>query len=109
MTSEIEKLRAREAQIKKRIRELQARSKSADRKQRTAKLIRWGIVVEAMLRQGKIEASEWISVCREVLTSDRDFELATAEIRSSSSDEAHFSVSQPTAEKQCAPAAGENQ
>lgn len=102
-SGELAKLRAREAQIKRRISEIQAKQKSADRKQRTARLIRWGVVVEAMVRTGKIEASEWIEACREVL-SVRDFGIATAEIRSSSSDEAHLPVS--PAEKQCAPAAG---
>lgn len=103
MSNEIEKLRAREAQIRKRIAEIQSRQKSAERKQRTARLIRWGVVVEAMMKAQKIEAIEWVEACREVLSA-RDFEIATAEIRSSSSDEAHLPVS-PT-EKQCAPAAG---
>lgn len=106
MTPEIEKLRAKEAQIKQRIREIQARSKSADRKQRTARLIRWGVVVEGMLKAGKIEAAEWIVACREVLKSARDIDIAIAEIQSSLPNEAHLPVS-PT-EKQCAPAAGEN-
>ena len=102
MSNELEKLRAREAQIKRRIAEIQSRSKTAERKQRTARLIRWGVCVEAMLKQGKIEADEWVDVCREVL-SGRDFEIAVTEIRPSSPDEAHLPVS-PT-EKQCAPAA----
>jgi hypothetical protein len=103
VSNEIEKLRAREAQIKKRIAEIQSRQKSADRKQRTARLIRWGVVVESMMKAQKIEAAEWVDACREVLSA-RDFMIATAEIRSSSSDEAHLPVS--PAEKQCAPAAG---
>ncbi|GIK11108.1 MAG: hypothetical protein BroJett001_31740 [Chloroflexota bacterium] len=107
MSNEIEKLRAREAQIRKRISEIQSRQKSAERKQRTARLIRWGVVVEAMMKAQKIEAAEWVEACREVLSA-RDFEIATAEIRSSSSDEAHLKVSQPAAEKPCAPAAGES-
>ncbi|MFA7292175.1 MAG: hypothetical protein WC023_07980 [Rhodocyclaceae bacterium] len=106
MSTEIEKLRARELQIKRRIAEIQSRQKSAERKQRTARLIRWGIVIEAMFRAGKIEPSEWVEQCREVLSA-RDFEIATAEFRSSSSDEAHFCVS--PAEKHCAPAAGQDQ
>lgn len=105
MSADIEKLRAREAQIKRRIAEIQARQKSAERKQRTARLIRWGVVVESMMRAGKIEAAEWLEACREVL-SVRDFEIATAEIRSSLPNEAHLPVS--PAEKQCAPVPGEN-
>lgn len=107
MSNEIEKLRAREAQIRKRIAEIQSRQKSAERKQRTARLIRWGIVVEAMMRAKKIEASEWVEACREVLSA-RDFEIATAEILSRSSDRAHLDVSPPEGEKRCAPAAGDS-
>lgn len=92
MSNEIEKLRAREAQIKRRIAEIQARSKSAERKQRTARLIRWGVVVEAMMKARKIEASEWIEACREVLSA-RDFEIATAEILPRCQTTAHFCVS----------------
>lgn len=107
MSNEIEKLRAREAQIRKRIAEIQSRQKSAERKQRTARLIRWGVVVEAMMRAQKIEAAEWLDACREVLSA-RDFEIATAEIRSSSSDEAHIKLSSPAGQIACAPAAGES-
>ncbi len=103
----IKKLRAREAQIRKRIAEIQSRQKSADRKQRTARLIRWGVVVEAMMRDGKIVAADWVEACREVLSA-RDFEIATAEIRSSSSDEAHIKLSSPAGQIACAPAAGES-
>lgn len=105
MSNEIEKLRAKEAAIKRRIAEIQARSKSVERKQRTSRLIRWGVVVEAMMKAGKIEAAEWVEACREVLSA-RDFEMATAEIHSSLPNEAHLPVS--PAEKQCAPVPGEN-
>lgn len=107
MSTEIEKLRAREAQIRKRIAEIQSRQKSAERKQRTARLIRWGVVVEAMMKAQKIEAAEWVEACREVLSA-RDFEIAIAEIRSSSSDEAHIKLSSPAGQIACAPAAGES-
>lgn len=107
MSGEIEKLRAREAQIKRRIAEIQARQKSAERKQRTARLIRYGVVIEAMMKGGKIDPAEWVEACREVLSA-RDFEIATAEIRSSSSDEAHIKLSSPAGQIACAPAAGES-
>lgn len=106
MNSEIEKLRAKEAQIKKRIAQIQSRQKSTDRKQRTARLIRWGVVVEAMLKAKKIEPADWVEACREALSA-RDFSIATAEICSSLANEAHFSVL--VTPKQCAPAASENQ
>ena len=102
--NELEKLRAREAQIKKRIAQIQAREKSEARKQRTSRLIKFGIVVEAMLKAGEIGIDEWIADCEKKL-SPRDFQLVTAQIRPSSKDEAHLPVS--PSEKQCAPAAGE--
>jgi len=105
-TSEIAKLRAREAAIKKRIAEIQSQSKAADRKQRTSRLIRWGVVVEALLKNGEMGAAEWVDACKRILKSGRDVEIATAEILSSLSNEAHLPVS--PAEKQCAPAASEN-
>ena len=40
-TAELERLRQREQQLKRRIAEIQSRQKSADRKQRTARLIRY--------------------------------------------------------------------
>lgn len=104
-TNEIEKLRAREAQIKKRIREIQSRAKSTDRRERTARLIRWGIVVEGMLKTGKIEAPDWIDACKFHLNA-RDFEVAVEHIRPSHSCDAHLPV--PASPEQCAPAAGEN-
>lgn len=107
MTNEIEKLRAKELQIKKRIREIQSRSKSADRKQRSARLIRWGVVVEGMIKAGEIETNDWVDACKHHLKNVRDIEIATAEILSSLPNEAHFCVS--PAEKHCAPAAGKNQ
>jgi len=103
MSTEIEKLRAREAQIKRRIAEIQARQKSAERKQRTARLIRYGVVIEAMMKGGKIDPAEWVEACREVLSA-RDFLIATAETPSSLPSEAHLPVS--PAEKQYPPAAG---
>ena len=105
-SSDIEKLRAREAQIKKRIREIQSRAKSGDRKQRTSRLIRWGIVVEALLKNGEMEQAEWVDACKRILNA-RDFEIATAKNPSSSLEEAHLNVSPPEGEKRCAPAAGE--
>lgn len=100
------KLLAKEAQIKKRIREMQARGKSQERRERTSRLIRWGIVVEALLKSGEMGVAEWVDACKRILKSERDFEIATAKILSSLPNEAHLPVS--PAEKQCAPAAGEN-
>lgn len=106
MTDVIEKLRAKKAAVEKRIAEIQSRAKAADRKQRTARLIRWGIVVEALLKTGEMESKEWVDACKRMLKSERDIVIATAEILSSLANEAHLPVS--PAEKQCAPAAGGN-
>jgi len=81
----IEKLRAKEAQIKKRIREMQARGKSQERKERTARLIRWGIVVEALLKSGELPTEEWSAECKKYLNV-RDFEIATAKSYPASND-----------------------
>lgn len=105
-TPEMEKLLAKEAAIKKRIGEMRARSKSQERKERTARLIRWGIVVEGLLKNGEMGQAEWVDACKRILKSERDTSIATAEILSSLPNEAHLPVS--PAEKQCAPAAGEN-
>lgn len=105
-TPEMEKLLAKEAAIKKRIREIQTRAKSEDRKQRTSRLIRWGIVVEGLLKNGEMGQAEWVDACKRILKSERDISIATAEILPSLPNEAHLPVS--PAEKQCAPAAGEN-
>lgn len=106
MDNELEKLRQREQQIKRRIAEIQSRQKTADRKQRTARLIRYGVVVEAMMKSGKIEPADWVEACREALSA-RDFLIATAKILSRSSDRAHLDVFPPEGEKRCAPAASE--
>lgn len=103
----IDKLRAKEAQIKKRIREIQSRAKSEDRRQRTSRLIRWGIVVEALLKNREMESAEWVDACKRNLNA-RDFEIATAKKPSSSLEEAHLNVSHPEGEKPCAPAAGDS-
>lgn len=109
MTNEIEKLRAKELQIKKRIREIQSRSKSTDRKQRSARLIRWGVVVEGMIKAGQIEVGDWVDACKRHLKNARDFEIATTEIHSLTAKSAHINVSPPTGEIRCAPPAGKTE
>lgn len=84
-TPEMEKLLAKEAAIKKRIHEMQARGKSQERKERTARLIRWGIVVEGLLKSGEMEAAEWVDACKRILNA-HDFEIATAKICPASND-----------------------
>lgn len=80
MSTDIEKLRAKEAQIKRRIRELQSKSNSEERKQRSARLIRWGVVIESLLKTGEMPAAEWAELCRKNLKNARDIEIATAKI-----------------------------
>lgn len=104
--AELQKLIEREAKLKRRIREIQSKAKSDQRKERNARLIRWGIVVEALLKTGEIETKEWINVCRKTLKNDREFELATSNLISSLPNEAHLNVSHPSDEKQCAPSVG---
>lgn len=107
-TPEMEKLLAKEAAIKKRIREIQARGKSGERKERTARLIRWGIVVEGLLKNSEMGQAEWVDACKRILNV-RDFEIATAKIQPGASlAPAHLGVSRTSSEKPCAPAAGES-
>ncbi|MBY0576407.1 MAG: DUF3847 domain-containing protein [Gallionellaceae bacterium] len=84
-TPALEKLRAKKAQIEKLIREKQARGKSQERKERTRRLIVFGIVVEALLKSGEIEETEWVEACKKTL-SERDFLLATAKPNPASTD-----------------------
>lgn len=103
--NELEKLRAKEATIKKRIAQIQARGKAEERRQRTARLIKFGIVIEAMLKSGELNMDEWISTCRGKLN-ERDFELATAKLRPVASSDGALKEVQPMAGTSCAPAAG---
>lgn len=104
----IEKLKEKAAQIQRQIREKQARGKSQERKERTSRLIKWGIVVEALLKSGEMESAEWVDACKRMLNA-RDFEIATAKIQPGASlAPAHLGVSRTSSEKPCAPAAGEN-
>lgn len=75
---------------KKRIREMQPRVKSEDRKQRTSRLVRCGLVVEALLKNGEMEAAEWVDACKRILKSERDISIATAGICSSLPNDAHM-------------------
>lgn len=106
-TPEIEKLRAKEAAIKKRIAEIQSRAKSADRKQRTARLIRWGVVVEASIKAGEIEEADWIVACKKHL-SVRDLMIALPKTAPSTLVDGALKGFSPEGEKPCAPAAGES-
>lgn len=109
LSIEIARLRDREAKIKRRIREMQTRDKQVERKRRSARLVRWGVVVEALLKAGEIGEQEWLDTCRRILTKHDDFEVATDVFRTSSQSEAHLNVSLPSSEKQRAPAAGESE
>lgn len=109
LSVEIERLRDREARIKLRIREMQSRDRQVERKRRTARLVRWGVVVEALLKSGQITEQSWLDACRRILTKPGDFQAATDIFYGTSQSDAHLNVSPPSSEKQCAPAAGESE
>ncbi|MDO8465274.1 MAG: hypothetical protein Q7S46_08495 [Gallionella sp.] len=104
MTPEIRKLRAKEAAIKKRIAEIQSRTKSEERKQRTSRLIRWGVVVEASLKAGEIEEADWAVACKKHL-SERDQKIALSKTAPSTLVDGALKEVQPVAGTSCAPAA----
>lgn len=68
-TSErLERLKKQEAQLKARIQQEQARISSSTRKERTGKLIAWGIAVEQLLADDTVNAEWWKLQCQRVLS-----------------------------------------
>ena len=67
-TERLERLKKQEAQLKARIQQEQARISASTRKERTGKLIAWGVVIEQKLAQGEIEPEGWIQECQRLLS-----------------------------------------
>ena len=67
-TDRLERLKKQEAQLKARIQQEQARISASTRKERTGKLIAWGVVIEQKLAQGEIEPKGWIQECQRLLS-----------------------------------------
>lgn len=66
-TERLERLKEKEAQLKARIQQEKARLSASARKERTGKLIAWGIVIEQKLAQGEITPEGWSQECQRLL------------------------------------------
>ncbi|MCM8854655.1 MAG: hypothetical protein LC541_18785 [Candidatus Thiodiazotropha sp.] len=77
MATKIEALKVRKAKIEAELKRLEAKEKGAERKRRNRRLILWGIIIEKKIRSGEWNGEKWAGHCLEVLTSQRDLEVAT--------------------------------
>lgn len=64
----LERLKQQEAQLKARIQQEKARISVSTRKERTGKLIAWGVVIEQKLAQGEISPENWTQECQRLLS-----------------------------------------
>lgn len=76
--SKLEKLKVQEAQLKARIQLEQNRISAQARKERTGKLVAWGVAVEQLLADGSIKEDWWRMQCARVL-SGRTLERASVD------------------------------
>jgi hypothetical protein len=67
-TERLERLKEKEAQLKVRIQQEKARLSASARKERTGKLIAWGVAVEQLLADETFQADWWKLQCQRVLT-----------------------------------------
>jgi len=67
-TDRLEQLKKQEAQLKTRIQQEQARISASARKERTGKLISWGVAVEQLLADETFQAEWWKTQCQRVLS-----------------------------------------
>jgi hypothetical protein len=76
-TERLERLKKQEEQLKARIQNEKAKLSASARKQRTGKLIAWGVVIEQKLAQGEISLEDWNQECQRLLNG-RTLERALA-------------------------------
>lgn len=67
-TERLERLKQQEAQLKARIQQEKAKLSAASRKERTGKLIAWGVAVEQLLMDDTLQADWWTRQCQRVLS-----------------------------------------
>ncbi len=77
-TERLERLKKQEAQLKARIQQEKARISVSARKERTGKLVAWGVAVEQLLANDTFQAEWWKLQCQRVL-SGRTLERALVE------------------------------
>lgn len=68
MADKLEQLLLRERRLKARIQRERARVTTVGRRQRTGRLVAWGVAVEQMLASGEMTAAEWRRRCHKHLT-----------------------------------------
>lgn len=76
-TERLDSLKLRKAKIDEEIRRIEAKEKEAERKRRNRRLVLWGVVIEKKINSGEWNGETWAGHCLEVLTSQRDLEVAS--------------------------------
>jgi hypothetical protein len=61
------KLMEQEKQLRARIAREKAKLSQQERKQRTGRLVAWGVAVEQLIESGSMTVEEWETKCRQVL------------------------------------------
>ena len=67
-TERLERLQKQEAQLKARIQNEKAKLSASARKQRTGKLVAWGVAVEQLILDDTFQAEWWKLQCQRVLS-----------------------------------------
>lgn len=67
-TERLERLQKQEAQLKARIQNEKAKLSASARKQRTGKLVAWGVAVEQLIADDTFQAEWWKIQCQRVLS-----------------------------------------
>jgi hypothetical protein len=65
---QLEQKRKKAAQLQVEIKQLEARASAAARKERTGKLVAWGVAIEQLLNDGTLQPDWWQKQCHRVLT-----------------------------------------
>ncbi len=72
----LERLRERRDQLNARIQKEAAKEAQRQRKERNARLMRWGVVVDEMIKDGRLEPEKWARECLRYLTRKTDLKRA---------------------------------
>ncbi len=86
-TERLEQLQKQEAQLKARIQREKAKISASSRKERTGKLVAWGVAVEQLLADETFKGEWWKLQCQRVL-SGRTLERALVEDLTPEAEEA---------------------
>jgi len=72
----LERLRQQRDQLNARIQKEAAKKQQRERKERNARLMRWGVVVDEMIKDGRLEPEKWAGECHRYLTRETDLKRA---------------------------------